>query len=158
MPNWAGIVNNVQKQSSTLASTSVVLFALIGNRNECARKLPGRVLAHPYTHSAAIKYVGGSGFREEKVKGEGEGAQPRQHPHRSSPNLCISDKTTDKGTHGKEDMAEAPQMVRPYARFLGASMSVIVAPPVARTGDPTKPVINRNTKSLPKLVASAVGT
>ena len=70
MPNWAGIVNNVQKQSSTLASTSVVLFALIGNRNECARKLPGRVLAHPYTHSAAIKYVGGSGFREEKVKGE----------------------------------------------------------------------------------------
>jgi hypothetical protein len=36
-------------------------------------------------------------------------------------------------------------------------MSAILAPPVARDGEPTNPVINRNARSMPKLVARAVG-
>ena len=36
-------------------------------------------------------------------------------------------------------------------------MSAMFAPPLARTGEPMKPVRNRNARSIPKLVARAVG-
>ena len=51
-----------------------------------------------------------------------------------------------------------PQIPMPYARFCGRYMSPILAPPVARTGEPTKPVMKRKARSMPKFTASAVGT
>jgi hypothetical protein len=36
-------------------------------------------------------------------------------------------------------------------------MSAILAPPVARDGEPTKPVMKRKARSMPKFVANAVG-
>src|SRR5712691_4328378 len=53
--------------------------------------------------------------------------------------------------------ATALQIVIPYTRFLGLYMSAADAPPVAREGEPTKPVMKRNAMSMPKLLARAVG-
>ena len=53
--------------------------------------------------------------------------------------------------------AATPHIPIPYARFRDRYMSAILAPPVARDGEPTKPVINRNARSMPKLVDRAVG-
>ncbi|SRR5229473_3074729 len=53
--------------------------------------------------------------------------------------------------------AKAPQSAMPYTRFLGLYMSAMVAPPVARDGEPTKPVMKRNAMSMPKFVDKAVG-
>src|SRR5882757_8465608 len=53
--------------------------------------------------------------------------------------------------------AKVPQSVMPYTRFLGLYKSPIVAPPVARIGEPTKPVMKRNARSMPKFVDRAVG-
>ena len=53
--------------------------------------------------------------------------------------------------------AKALQIVMPYTRFLGVYMSAADAPPVARDGEPTKPVMKRNAMSMPKLFARAVG-
>jgi len=54
-------------------------------------------------------------------------------------------------------MAAIPQIAIAYARLRGAYMSDREAPPVARTGEPKKPVKNRKASNMPKLVAKAVG-
>lgn len=53
--------------------------------------------------------------------------------------------------------AAIPQIHIAYARFLGVYMSAIDAPPVARLGDPNRPVRNRKARSIPKLADKAVG-
>lgn len=51
--------------------------------------------------------------------------------------------------------AAMPQMATEYARFLGAQISASDAPPVARTGEPKNPVMNRKARSIPKFEARA---
>lgn len=53
--------------------------------------------------------------------------------------------------------AATPQSEMAYALLAGTQISAIVAPPVARTGDPKKPVTNRMARSMPKLEDFAVG-
>ena len=46
----------------------------------------------------------------------------------------------------------------PYGTWDASNMSKIVAPPVARGGLPTKPVMNRNTRNMGIFVANPVGS
>lgn len=54
--------------------------------------------------------------------------------------------------------AAMPQIDMAYALLAGLQISAREAPPVAKTGEPKKPLKNRKARNMPKLVASAVGT
>src|SRR6266850_3285592 len=102
---------------------------------------------------------------EEEVSGKKKKRKTRVNPlnHNSShivhlqPLKCVAKLPTMEPVTGAH-AAQALHSVMPYIRFLGLYMSATVAPPVARTGEPMKPVMNRNARSMPKFVARAVGT
>jgi hypothetical protein len=60
-----------------------------------------------------------------------------------------AEKLPSSGPRLGADAANTPQTVIPYARFLGEYRSATVAPPVARIGEPNKPVRNRKAISIP---------
>lgn len=78
--------------------------------------------------------------------------------------LPIGKWCTSHGDHGQvsgngtEPTAAIPQIPIASALFCGGYISPMLAPPVASAGEPRTPVTNRKTRSIEKLVASAVGT
>ena len=76
-------------------------------------------------------------------------------PLSRGPNCAAKLPTT--GPRTGPHTALIPQMDMAYARFDGLQMSARVAPPVAKTGEPKKPVRKRKARSIPKLLARAVG-
>ena len=60
-----------------------------------------------------------------------------------------AEKLPSSGPRLGAHVANTPQRVIPYARFFGAYRSAMVAPPVARIGEPKNPVRNRNAISIP---------
>ena len=62
-------------------------------------------------------------------------------------------KPPTRGPRAGPQTAAMPHTAIPYTCLLGAYMSAIEAPPVARTGLPMKPVRKRNAKSIPKFLA-----
>ena len=100
----------------------------------------------------------------ELVSGRKKNRNTRQNPdtHISSqtvqvqPSACAA-KPPTSGPRTSPQTALILQIAKPYACFFGGYISEMEAPPVARAGEPNKPVKNRKARSMPKFVASAVG-
>lgn len=67
--------------------------------------------------------------------------------------LCCAANPPTSGPNTGPDTAAIPQIAIAYALFDGLYISESEAPPVAKTGEPKKPVRNRNASNIPKLVA-----
>jgi hypothetical protein len=100
----------------------------------------------------------------ELVSGRKKNSTTKQNPesHMSSQivqvqlRACTANPPT-RGPSTGPATAPTPQTANPYACFWGRYMSAMVAPPVARAGEPKKPVRKRKARSMPKLTDSAVG-
>lgn len=104
---------------------------------------------------AAVEDIGGACLgQEEREKDEAGTREPHEFPHGPLPAFVFGGETAnERPKSGATDGGNAPNGDTVDLFLLGAYMSAMEAPPVARTGLPMKPVRKRNARSMPKFLA-----